>query len=127
MSEAFTLYVGAEVASALHHAHTRTDERGQPLGIIHRDVSPGRIYLRPNGAITLTDFALARSLLPGRVKTTVPHARGTPSTPHPKRSSSSRWMRARICSRSAWCSWRWPHGRSSMRLPPRAPPTWRST
>lgn len=76
LSEAFTLYVGAEVASALHHAHTRTDERGQPLGIIHRDVSPGRIYLRPNGAITLTDFALARSLLPGRVKTTVPHVRG---------------------------------------------------
>jgi serine/threonine-protein kinase len=76
LSEAFTLYVGAEVASALHHAHTRTDERGQPLGIIHRDVSPGRIYLRPNGAIALTDFALARSQLPGRVKTTVPHAQG---------------------------------------------------
>ena len=39
-------------------------------------MSPGRIYLRPNGAITLTDFALARSLLPGRVRTTVPHAQG---------------------------------------------------
>jgi serine/threonine protein kinase len=76
LSEAFTLYVGAEVASALHHAHTRTDERGQPLGIVHRDVSPGRIYLRPDGGITLTDFALARSELPGRVKTTVPHAQG---------------------------------------------------
>jgi serine/threonine protein kinase len=76
LSEAFTLYVGAEVASALHHAHTRTDEQGQPLDIIHRDVSPGRIYLRPNGAITLTDFALARSMLPGRVKTTVPYAQG---------------------------------------------------
>lgn len=76
LSEAFTLYVGAEVASALHHAHTRANERGQPLGVIHRDVSPGRIYLRPNGAVTLTDFALARSLLPGRVKTTLPHAQG---------------------------------------------------
>jgi len=39
-------------------------------------VSPGRIYLRPQGAITLTDFALARSLLPGRVKTTRPYAQG---------------------------------------------------
>ncbi|WP_224368865.1 serine/threonine-protein kinase [Hyalangium versicolor] len=76
LSEAFVLYVGAEVASALHHAHTRTDEHGWPLGIIHRDVSPGRIYLRPDGRITLTDFALARSLLPGRVNTTIPRARG---------------------------------------------------
>jgi serine/threonine-protein kinase len=76
LSEAFALYVGAEVASALHHAHARTGEHGQPLGIIHRDVSPGRIYLRPQGSITLTDFALARSLLPGRVKTTQPHAQG---------------------------------------------------
>lgn len=76
LSEAFVLYMGAEVASALHHAHTRTDERGQPLGIIHRDVSPARIYLRPNGRITLTDFALARSLLPGRVNTTLPRAQG---------------------------------------------------
>jgi serine/threonine-protein kinase len=76
LSEAFVLYVGAEVASALHHAHTRTDEQGQPLGIVHRDVSPARIYLRPNGRITLTDFALARSLLPGRVDTSLPRAQG---------------------------------------------------
>ena len=76
LSEAFALYVGAEVASALHHAHTRTDERGQRLGIIHRDVSPTRIYLRPDGRVTLTGFALARSLLPGRVNTTLPRVQG---------------------------------------------------
>lgn len=76
LSAGFALYVGAEVASALHHAHTRTDEQGRPLGIIHRDVNPARIYLRPDGTIRLTDFALARSVLPGRVATSLPRPQG---------------------------------------------------
>jgi serine/threonine-protein kinase len=76
LSAGFALHVGAEVASALHHAHTRTDEQGRPLGIIHRDVNPARIYLKADGTVRLTDFALARSLLPGRVATSVPHPQG---------------------------------------------------
>jgi serine/threonine-protein kinase len=76
LSAGFALYVGAELASALHHAHTRTDEHGRPLGIIHRDVNPARIYLRPDGTVRLTDFALARSLLPGRVATSLPRPQG---------------------------------------------------
>ncbi len=73
---AFCLYVGAEVASALHHAHSRTDERGAPLGIVHRDVNPARIYLGSEGEVVLTDFARARSMLPGRVETTLPRPQG---------------------------------------------------
>jgi serine/threonine-protein kinase len=76
LSAGFALYLGAELASALHHAHTRTDEHGRPLGIIHRDVNPARIYVRPDGAVRLTDFALARSLLPGRVATSLPRPQG---------------------------------------------------
>lgn len=76
LSAGFALYVGGEVASALHHAHTRTDEKGRPLGIIHRDINPARIYLRWDGSVRLTDFAFARSHLPGRVATSVPHPQG---------------------------------------------------
>jgi serine/threonine-protein kinase len=76
LSAGFALYVGAEVASALDHAHTRTDEKGRPLGIIHRDINPARIYLKGDGLVRLTDFALARSHLPGRVATTPPHPQG---------------------------------------------------
>jgi serine/threonine-protein kinase len=76
LSPAFCLYVGAEVASTLHYAHTRTDERGAPLGIVHRDVNPARIYLGTEGEILLTDFARARSLLPGRATTTLPRPWG---------------------------------------------------
>ncbi len=76
MSPALCLYVGAEVASALHYAHTCKDDSGAPLGIVHRDVNPARIYLRPEGEVILTDFARARSLLPGRVATTLPRPQG---------------------------------------------------
>lgn len=41
-SEPFVLYVAAEVATALHHAHTRPDETGHPLGMVHRDLHPQR-------------------------------------------------------------------------------------
>jgi serine/threonine protein kinase len=76
LSPAFCLYVGAEVASALHYAHTCKDESGAPLGIVHRDVNPARIFLGPEGEVVLTDFARARSLLPGRVATTLPRPHG---------------------------------------------------
>jgi serine/threonine protein kinase len=76
LSPAFCLYVGAEVASALHSAHTCKDEHGAPLGIVHRDLNPVRIFLEPEGAVMLTDFARARSLLPGRVATTLPRPQG---------------------------------------------------
>jgi len=65
-SEAFVLSMAAEVASALHHAHTLTDARGAPLGIIHRGLHPERIRIGPRGEVKLMDFGLARSLLPGR-------------------------------------------------------------
>jgi eukaryotic-like serine/threonine-protein kinase len=75
-SPAFCMYVGAEVASTLHYAHTCKDESSAPLGIVHRDVNPARLYMGPEGEIILTDFARARSLLPGRVATTLPRPHG---------------------------------------------------
>jgi serine/threonine protein kinase len=69
-SDAFILYVGAEVAAALHHAHTRTDEAGQPLGIVHRAVDLERIWVGWNGQVKLTDFGLALSTLSGRIAST---------------------------------------------------------
>ncbi len=38
-------WIGARVADALHHAHDLRDDRGRPLQVIHRDVSPSNIFL----------------------------------------------------------------------------------
>ncbi|HEX8822809.1 MAG TPA: protein kinase [Archangium sp.] len=86
MSEAFALYVASEVAGALDHAHTLKDERGAPLGIIHRAVGGESIRVeRATGAVKLADFAAAFCLMPGRVPSPEGLVRGLLDTAAPER------------------------------------------
>lgn len=54
------LHIAAEVARALHYAHTRRDQNGRAMGIIHRDVSPDNILLSYQGDVKVTDFGIAK-------------------------------------------------------------------
>lgn len=56
------VFVAAEVAKALDHAHRRRDERGRPLGIVHRDVSPQNILISWEGEVKVTDFGIAKAI-----------------------------------------------------------------
>ncbi|MCB9603042.1 MAG: protein kinase [Sandaracinus sp.] len=51
-----------QAATGLHHAHETCDERGEPLGIVHRDVSPQNILVSERGRCLLTDFGIAKAL-----------------------------------------------------------------
>jgi serine/threonine protein kinase len=75
-SPSFVLYVGAQVADALHHAHTRTDKNGRPLGIVHRALNPATLFMDWRGEVKVADFGLALSTLPGRVVSTVRRPQG---------------------------------------------------
>jgi eukaryotic-like serine/threonine-protein kinase len=55
------VYIAAEVAKGLDHAHRRRDEQMQALGIVHRDVSPQNILLSWEGEVKVTDFGIAKA------------------------------------------------------------------
>ncbi|HZA50721.1 MAG TPA: protein kinase [Myxococcaceae bacterium] len=53
-------HIGSDVARGLHYAH-RLKEGGQPLHLVHRDVTPHNVLLSFEGAVKLTDFGIAKA------------------------------------------------------------------
>lgn len=55
------LRIVREACRGLHYAHTKLDEHGRPLQLIHRDVSPQNIMVSFEGEVKLLDFGIARA------------------------------------------------------------------
>jgi eukaryotic-like serine/threonine-protein kinase len=49
----------ADAAAGLHAAHELRDNDGQPMGVVHRDVSPQNILVSFDGHVKVVDFGIA--------------------------------------------------------------------
>ncbi len=63
------LTVMSGVLAGLHAAHEATDDVGEPLNIVHRDVSPQNVLVSVDGIPRLVDFGIAKA------RTSIHHTR----------------------------------------------------
>jgi serine/threonine protein kinase len=59
-------FIGKEVATGLDYAHRKRDVTGEPLHIVHRDVSPQNVLLSYAGEIKIVDFGIAKATMRAR-------------------------------------------------------------
>ncbi len=62
LDERLMLYIAHDVLEALAYAHAQTDAQGTPLGLVHRDVSPGNIMVTARGEVKLFDFGIVKAI-----------------------------------------------------------------
>ena len=60
LSEKLALYAIAQVLQGLAFVHGVTGSDGEPLGLIHRDISPQNILCSWNGGVKIADFGIAK-------------------------------------------------------------------
>ena len=57
----YALKIAAEVCEGLHYAHQRSDAWGNPLHIVHRDVTPENVFVSFDGTVKILDFGIAKA------------------------------------------------------------------
>ena len=59
LSPALLAELGRQAAEGLHYAHALTDDHGQPLRLVHRDMKPSNLMLNVQGVAKVLDFGIS--------------------------------------------------------------------
>ncbi len=63
---AVALQIAVKMCEGLHYAHTRKDQNGRLLGLVHRDVSPENTLINYEGEVKIIDFGIAKASRQGK-------------------------------------------------------------
>ncbi len=54
-------FIAMETCAGLQYAHTKSDNYGRPLELIHRDISPQNVLISYDGEVKIVDFGIAKA------------------------------------------------------------------
>jgi serine/threonine-protein kinase len=57
----YALKIASSVCEGLYYAHQKADPYGNPLNIVHRDVSPENVFVSFDGTVKILDFGIAKA------------------------------------------------------------------
>ena len=61
ISRPLALRIVASACEGLAYAHAKVDDKGRPLQVVHRDISPQNLLISFDGAVKVVDFGIAKA------------------------------------------------------------------
>jgi serine/threonine protein kinase len=56
-----TIFIILQISKGLDYSHTKRDEKGKALNIVHRDISPQNMLISYQGEVKISDFGISKA------------------------------------------------------------------